>query len=198
MSSANGSFVKKISKGEVIGLFALLFIKPMIRLVRSLLIWHPRMPAYIGLFLPPVLNTIGTAISMGVIGKSTSGASVKVPSIIMKGIIGIVICEANLVFSMLSYTFLKDKTLELASLPENTREERMEGIQRAWAIFASGLVAGGCGLTASLGSSIVNAASTISIASNPKIFSKLVTLQLIVGGVGALGLIMSLFFLKIF
>jgi len=165
---------------------------PVAKICTRMILSRPTLPAYIGMFIPIVLNAFGTAISISIIGKSTGGASVNCPRVFTKSLIGIVICEANLIFSFLIFFFLGSKMEAILATQRMTKVE----IQSIWAVFTSGLVSGVCGMTASLGSAVVNAAATIAIASNPKIFSKLVTLQLIVGGVGPLGLIIAIVVLR--
>lgn len=192
-SAPRPSFLKKITKKEVAIICGLLGAVPAYRAARSVLSENPLAPASFGIMAPVILNALGTSIGTAIIGKSISGASVRTPSIMMKGLIGIIICEANLIFSLLSFCFLKEKSEAVTSRSGLTRES----IQDVWTIFCSGLVCGMCGLIASIGGAVVNAASSIAIASNSKVFSKLVTLQLIVSSVGALGLVVSLFFLKL-
>jgi len=184
-------FLQKVTKGEVVCLGGLLVALPFLRVSRRVLMISPMSPAVFGLFLPVVLNSLGSAVGISIIGKSVGGSSVHTPGIVTKGLVGIVICEANLIFSMLCFFFVKEK-VELLEKNAISKEK----IQSVWSIFASGLTCGVCGMVGSLGSAIVNGASSIAIASNPKIFSQLVSLQLIIGGSGALGLIVSLLILR--
>lgn len=117
------------------------------------------------------------------------------PSLVMKSLLGIILCEANLVFSVMSFFFLKQKFEEIEYSANS--KDNLSDIVASWAILASGLTGGFCGMCSSLGSAVVNSSSSIAIAGNPKMFSKLITLQLIVGGVGILGTVISLVFLKI-
>ncbi|KAI5186633.1 V-type H+-transporting ATPase 21kDa proteolipid subunit [Nematocida homosporus] len=188
------SFIQKISRLEVIGLIGLVIIGPILRGIRRVLDANPCAPAYIGLFLPVVLNCIGTSIGIAVISRAISGASIRTPGIVYKGLIGMVICEANLIFSLMSFFFLKDRAVAIF---EQGSEIELKHVHSAWALFGSGMISGMCGLIGSFGGAIVNTASTVALTGSSKCFSKLISLQMIVGGVGALGLILSLSLLKL-
>ncbi|OAG29034.1 V-type H+-transporting ATPase 21kDa proteolipid subunit [Nematocida displodere] len=188
------SFLQKITRTEVALLASLVLIGPFYRAFSHVLTISPLTPAFVGLFAPVVLNTLGTTIGTAVIGKSISGAAVKNPGIMMKSLVGIVICEANLIFSLLSFSILKDKAITI----DITGGVGKRQVLDSWTILASGLVCGLCGMISSLGSSVVNAASSIAIAGNSRLFSKLVTLQLIISGVGVLGLVISLIILRLY
>ncbi|KAI5189023.1 V-type H+-transporting ATPase 21kDa proteolipid subunit [Nematocida sp. AWRm77] len=192
------SFLSTITRKELAAVGVLLAAPFLTQFLQGLCTMGPLSPAYLSMLVPVVLNIIGTSSGIAIIGRSIGGASVRTPSIMMKGLIGIVICEANMIFSMLSFFFLREKADALKKL-EGTAGVQVgrKEIQAAWTMFCSGAVCGMCGLIASLGSSVANAASSIAIASNAKVFSKLVSLQLIIGGIGALGLIASLLFLRV-
>ncbi|EIJ87370.1 V-type H+-transporting ATPase 21kDa proteolipid subunit [Nematocida parisii] len=190
-------FLTKISRVEILVILGLLLVIPMMKTVSYILEMFPLLPTPIGILSPIVLNTIGSSIGVATISKSTSGGSVKVPALVMKSILGIVLCEANFIFSILSFFFLKERAIEIEDKLSNNPALLKETILASWSILASGLVCGVCGMVSSLGSSIVNSASSISIANNPKMFSKLISLQLIVGGVGIFGTAISFFFLSL-
>ncbi|KAI5171201.1 V-type H+-transporting ATPase 21kDa proteolipid subunit [Nematocida sp. LUAm3] len=194
MRSNGRGFLGTISRVELISLGGLILLSPFFNIIRMALTLSPIAPAYVGVFLPVILNVIGSASGIAIIGRSLSGASVKTPSIVLKGIIGIVICEANLVFSLLIFVFLKEKSISIFS---NVKEIETKHICTAWVLFTSGLISGTTGLSASLGSSIASSASNIAISCSSKHFSKLISLQLIIGGLGGLGLIIALVLLRL-
>lgn len=194
-TNVKSSFLQKITNKEAAILAAVVLSVPLYRLLYFFIKLHPIAPAFIGIFLCLSLNSLGCAIGVSVIGKSIAGASVKCSGLVLKGLIGIVICEANLIFSILSFFLLKDRALYLYEAASKGVE--ITHVTTAWALFFSGIISGACGMIASLGSSIVSAASMIAIAASPGTFSKLISLQLIVGGVGALGLVIGITFLKL-
>ncbi|KAH9385937.1 V-type H+-transporting ATPase 21kDa proteolipid subunit [Nematocida major] len=193
MQQRTKSFLSKITRTEVMFIITALLLVPVIRGFYTVLMMSPLLPGTFGVFCPVVMNCIGSAIGISTISKSTSGGSVRSPALVMKSLLGIVLCEANLIFSILNFFFLKEKSLEISREKELT----LRSLQASWGILASGLVCGICGMVSSFGSAVVNSSSSISIASNSKMFSKLVSLQLIVGGVGIFGTIVSLFFLRL-
>lgn len=194
MQQKTETFLSKITRIEVAGIVCVLLFIPFIKAIYEVLYWCPGLPASVGVFCPIVLNLAGTAIGISTISKSTSGGAVRSPALVMKSLLGIVLCEANLIFSSICFFFLSAKATAMADREKNMT---LKDVQEAWCILASGLTCGLCGMISSLGSSVVNSSSSISIANNAKMFSKLISLQLIVGGVGIFGTIMSLFFLKL-
>ncbi|KAI5133678.1 V-type H+-transporting ATPase 21kDa proteolipid subunit [Nematocida ausubeli] len=197
MEQKKNSFLAKLTRIEIISILSLLLIIPAIKLIYRMLYLFPLSPSAVGILAPIVLNTIGSSIGVATISKSTSGGSVKSPALVMKSILGIVLCEANFIFSILSFFFLKERALEIEAKLGGANEIPLEIVQASWCILASGLICGICGMVSSMGSSVVNSASSISIASNSKMFSKLISLQLIIGGVGIFGTAISFFFLKL-
>lgn len=195
MEYKNGKepFLSKITRKEAVLLLTILLIIPAVKVFYTVLRMYPLLPGVVGILCPIVLNAVGSSIGISIISKSTSGGSVRTPSLVMKSLLGIVLCEANLIFSIMSFFFLKQRFGELS----DGKEMKILDVTGAWGILASGLTCGFCGMVSSFGSAIVNSSSSISIAGNPKMFSKLISLQLIVGGVGIFGTVISLFFLKL-
>ncbi|KAI5190822.1 V-type H+-transporting ATPase 21kDa proteolipid subunit [Nematocida minor] len=193
MEQKTKSFLSKITRLEIAVLAGILLIVPVVKSLYTLLNRFPHLPATVGVFCPVVLNGIGSSFGISNIGKSTAGGSVRSPTLVMKSLLGIVLCEANLIFSILCFFFLKERSIEISKEAVMT----LKSVQSSWAILASGLVCGICGMVSSFGSAVVNSSSSISIAGNSKMFSKLVSLQLIVGGVGIFGTVISLFFLRL-
>lgn len=187
------SFLSKITIKEVVVLGAILLIIPVLKVFYGVLYMYPLLPGIIGILCPVIMNAIGSSLGIGMISRSTSGGSVRSPLLAMRSFLGIVLCEANLIFSIINFFFLKQRFCELAT----TGEIELLDVMGGWGILASGLTCGFCGMVSSFGSAVVNSASSIAIAGNPKMFSKLISLQLIVGGVGIFGTVVSLFFLKL-
>lgn len=187
-----------ISWKEALVLIGLLCASPLLSIFKMGVTESPTALGHAGVFFSIGANAVGAALGMSLIAQTTSGASIKKPKVGSKALLGIIVCEANIVFGVIQTIILNTKMSELPSSDTlHFSPYLAEIFHNSYVAFFSGLIAGLCGLASSIGTGIVSSASIMAIASDPAVFSKLVTLQLIVSGVGPFGLIMAIMLLQV-
>jgi F0F1-type ATP synthase membrane subunit c/vacuolar-type H+-ATPase subunit K len=165
--------------------------------IMKVLVVNPLVLANIGAAFAVLANLAGAVLGIALIGRSASGAAIKKPKVGAKAFLGTIVCEANLVFGVIQNIILSGKIREMGAVPAMYTSSIREIFFNSHVIFVSGLVAGACGFASSLGTGIVSSTSIVALANDPSIFSKVVTMQLIVSGVGPFGLVMSMMILQI-
>lgn len=177
----------------------LLLLSPIVRALKFLFLEQGWVLAYVGVALSVGINGMGAAVGMTLISKSTAGASVKKPKVGSKGVLGIVVCEANVVFGVIHAIILNANIstyMRTGGSVVGVANTNTVNFVNSYIIFFSGLTMGICGLISSIGTGMVCSASIIPLAKEPKLFSKIVTMQLIVSGVGPFGFIVSMMMLQ--
>ncbi|TBU06337.1 hypothetical protein CWI38_0144p0060 [Hamiltosporidium tvaerminnensis] len=141
---------------------------------------------YLGVIICFSLNALGTAKGMRSIGKSVSGASILMPRVGAKSIIGTVICEANFIFSLIQTKSLMD----ILNKCKSVSDEKVTSIVHH-IILCAGCIVGISGYASSIATGMNCAAICIMDAKDPTLFANLVAIELISGGIGVLGFVLG-------
>ncbi|KRH93971.1 putative vacuolar ATP synthase, partial [Pseudoloma neurophilia] len=133
----------------------------------------PSFFAYFGAILSIVFNIIGTSRGMLSISNTCAGVSVLFPRVSGKAIIGIILCETNLLCGMvLAYMLIQTD---------------VKTVQAGHCLFTSGLVMGTVGYASSLSTGLICAAVNVTDAKEESLFPKLVFFEFLAGSIGVLG-----------
>lgn len=138
--------------------------------------------AYLGSFLCFILNTIGTTKGMLSISRTCAGSSIFNPKIGSRSLVGVIICEGNLLCGIVISYFI------FSAIPKN-KSSNIEKI--SYILFGAGTITGAVGFASSLATGIICAAICVIDAKNPKIFSKLVFFEFLAGSLGVMGIVIS-------
>lgn len=144
----------------------------------SSLLFNSHFYSYFGAILSILLNVIGTSRGMLSISSTCAGTSFFFPNITSKSIIGIIICETNLLCGIIMAYLIMN------SVPKDT----LDFLPSSHALFSAGLITGSAGYASSMATGLICAAVNITDAKDPKLFPKLVFFEFVAGSVGVLGL----------
>lgn len=135
---------------------------------------------YIGMVICFVLSALGTAEGIYMISKFVSGASIKVPAIGTKSVLGTVVCEANFLTGIIMCVML------------NSALHMDTPAKAHYLYFSSGLFVGLCNYYSSIATGMVCAVISMADAKHPFLFFKLVVLEIIPASVGLIGFIIGI------
>lgn len=134
----------------------------------------PAFYRYSGAIICIIGNIIGTSRGMLAISNTCAGMSVLFPKASSKSIIGIVICETNLLCGIImAYLIIQGPDVTL---------------QASHCLFAAGLVTGFVGYSSSIATGLICAAVNVTDAKESGLFPKLVFFEFVAGSIGVLGL----------
>ncbi|KAM0674003.1 V-type proton ATPase subunit c'' [Gurleya vavrai] len=137
---------------------------------------------YFGIILCFVLSAFGTIKGISAISSSVSGGSILTPRIGTKSTIGILLCEANFIYGMITLMMLQ------SFLPAKDDNFALE---KSCIIFASAFAVGICSYYSSISIGVVASAIAVMDAKDPKLFIKLVSFEIICSSLGLLGLVIG-------
>lgn len=141
----------------------------------SIFLQNPYFFVYSGAFCSIILNVLGTSSGMLSISNTCAGTAILFPKISSKSLIGIIICETNLLCGIImAYLIIQSNT----SIP----------LQSGHLLFSSGLLTGACGYASSMATGLICAAVNVMDAKHPGLFPKLVFFEFVAGSIGVLGL----------
>ncbi|ELA47816.1 hypothetical protein VCUG_00658 [Vavraia culicis subsp. floridensis] len=134
--------------------------------------------AYLGSFLCFILNAIGTTKGMLAISRTCAGASIFNPKIGSKSLVGVIICEGNLLCGIVISYFIFN------SIPHDSKNLK----DVSYILFGAGTITGAVGFASSFATGIICAAICVMDAKDPKLFSKLVFYEFLAGSLGVMGI----------
>lgn len=136
--------------------------------------------AYIGSFLCFILNTIGTTRGMLSISRTCAGSSIFNPKIGSKSLVGVIICEGNLLCGIVISYFIFNTVQKYQDSPNIKQISHI--------LLGAGAVTGAVGLASSIATGIICAAVCVMDAKEPQIFSRLVFFEFLAGSLGVMGI----------
>lgn len=119
-----------------------------------------------------------------IVGSSLVGAAVKVPRVRTKNLISILFCEAVAIYGVISNVLF---SMKVHFNPALTRENYFTG----YAIFWAGITVGISELACALAVGIIGSAAVLADAHNPKLFVKVLVVEIFASAIGLFGLIVG-------
>lgn len=129
-----------------------------------------------------VLGAAGTIKGVSTIARSTSGGSIKFPRIGSKALLGIVCCEANFFYCFVHCIMLK---IVMKNIKDNN------SIGGNHMLLASGIIVGISSYCSSVSTGVICGAVSVMDTKDPKLFSKLVSMEFISSSIGLLGVMIG-------
>lgn len=135
---------------------------------------HPPVFSYVGAVICIAFNILGTSKGMLSISNTDAGISLYFPKVPKKSLIGIIICETNLLCGLvMSYWLINTPA---------------KNLQAAHCLLTAGIITGTVGYASSLSTGLICAAVNITDVKEPGLFSKMVFFEFLAGSFGVLGL----------
>ena len=154
--------------------------------VEKLLLANPKYLSSIGIASCVFLSVLGAAIGIYTTGTTLLGAAVREPRVKTKNLISILFCEAVAIFGLIAAIILVTKDKPLTGL--FTVAEYKDSFSIFWGGLTVGLCEMGCGIAIGY----VGSGAVLADAADPKLFIRVLVIEIFASAVGLFGLIVGL------